>query len=87
MPALALAKPENGAVFCLVPGVPQQKIACQVIGNPADGRLWWFVDGVPAGETLGLAPKVLDLGPGRHNVVCARADGVTAEVAFTVKAD
>ena len=87
VPALALAKPENGAVFCLVPGVPQQKIACQVIGNPADGRLWWFVDGVPAGETLGLAPKVLDLGPGRHNVVCARADGVTAEVAFTVKAD
>ena len=84
---LTISKPENGAVFCLVPGVPQQKIVCQVIGNPESSRLWWFADGVPSGETKGLAPKVFDLGPGKHTVVCATADGVTSEVSFRVTAE
>ena len=86
-PKLAISKPENGAVFCLVPGVPQQKVACQVVGNPASGKLWWFADGVAAGETKGLQPKVFDLGAGRHNVVCTTAEGVTSEVTFTIKAE
>lgn len=86
-PVLTISKPENGAVFCLVPGVPQQKIVCQVIGNPESAKLWWFADGIAVGETTGLQPKVLDLGVGRHNVVCTTAEGATSEVTFTVKAD
>lgn len=84
-PKLTISKPENGAVFCLVPGVPQQRIACQVIGNPDGRRLWWFADGIPSGETTGVQPKVFDLGVGKHTVVCSTADGTASEVTFAVK--
>lgn len=86
-PKLTISKPENGAEFCLVPGVPQQKIVCQVIGNSAAGRLWWFADGVSVGETKGTDPLVLDLGTGKHSVVCSTADGETSEVTFTIKTE
>ncbi|MGN0854599.1 MAG: transglycosylase domain-containing protein [Kiritimatiellia bacterium] len=83
-PPPVLAKPAHGAVFRLVPGVPQQKIVCEVLDNRADTKLWWFVDGRAAGETRGRQPKVLDLGVGHHDVVCSTADGQTAEVSFTI---
>ena len=86
-PKLTIARPENGAEFCLVPGVPQQKIVCQVIGNSSSSRLWWFVDGAAVAETTGLDPFVLDLGEGKHSVVCSTADGEVSEVTFTVKAE
>ena len=56
-----------------------------VAGNTADGRLWWFVDGRPLGETRGDAPFVWTPELGEHTVTCATAEGVTATSAFTVK--
>ena len=53
---LAISRPEDGAVFRLVSGAMDQRIVCQVAGNPAGAKLWWFVDGRPAGESAGLQP-------------------------------
>ena len=82
---LAIVKPADGAEFHLVPGIDQQRVVCTVAGNTADGRLWWFVDGRPLGETVGDAPFVWTPEPGSHTVTCATADGVTAASSFTVK--
>ena len=81
---LSISKPENDATFCLVPGLPQQQIVCQVVGNVADGRLWWFVDGAPAGETKGLAPFAWEPAEGDHVISCATAEGVTSSVRLHV---
>ena len=82
---LSISKPENDATFCLVPGLPQQKVVCQVVGNVADGRLWWFVDGAPSGETVGLAPFAWTPTPGTHLVSCTTADGISSCVRIHVK--
>ena len=82
---LSISKPENDATFCLVPGLPQQRVACQVVGNVPDGRLWWFVDGVPAGETTGLAPFTWTPEAGTHVVSCSTAEGVSSSVRIHVK--
>jgi penicillin-binding protein 1C len=82
---LSISKPENDATFCLVPGLPQQKVVCQVVGNVADGRLWWFVDGVPSGETVGLAPFAWTPSPGTHLVSCTTVDGVSSCVRIHVR--
>ena len=58
-----------------------------MIGNSSSSRLWWFVDGAAVAETTGLDPFVLDLGEGKHSVVCSTADGEVSEVTFTVKAE
>ncbi len=81
---LAIVKPADGAEFHLVPGIDQQRVVCTVAGNTADGRLWWFVDGKPLGETAGDAPFVWTPEIGKHVVTCATADGVTASAGFTV---
>ena len=82
---LAIARPEEGSVFTLMPGVPQQAIMCQVTGNVKGGRLWWFVDGVPAGETVGGASFSVRLDVGRHRLTCSTADGVSAETNIEVR--
>ena len=74
----------DGAEFHLVPGIDQQRVVCTVAGNTADGRLWWFVDGQPLGETVGDAPFAWTPEVGKHVVTCATADGVTASAGFTV---
>ncbi|MCR5414586.1 MAG: transglycosylase domain-containing protein [Kiritimatiellae bacterium] len=84
-PALEIAKPAKGTVFRVMPGMPQQKLVATVIGNPAGGKLWWFIDGVPSGETSGSAPFVADLVPGRHVLSCSREDGFCAETDFSVE--
>lgn len=81
---LEIAKPCNGAEFVLVPGVPQQRIVCRVVGNEEGRTLWWFVDGSPVGETTGAQPKTLALGVGAHTVVCSTREGESAEVSFTL---
>jgi len=81
---LAIVKPADGAEFHLVQGIDQQRVVCTVAGNTASGRLWWFVDGKPFGETAGDAPFVWTPVIGRHVVTCATADGVTASAGFTV---
>ena len=47
-------------------------------------KLWWFVDGVAVGKTVGLTPMVLEFPPGKHYLVCTTAAGKTAEVSFPV---
>ena len=81
---LAISRPEEGATFCRVPGGIRQGIVCQVTGNPEGSKLWWFVDGAPAGESAGLAPFTVDPEPGRHVITCATAEGVTAVVSIQV---
>ena len=81
---LAIVKPADGAEFHLVPGIDQQRVVCTVAGNTADGRIWWFVDGQPLGETIGDAPFVWTPEAGEHVVTCATADGVAASSSFTV---
>ena len=82
---LAIAKPERDAVFRLVPGGPRQRLVATVVGNPDGRRLWWFIDGAPVGETVGTQPFVSDMTPGRHVIVCAAADGESAETSVLVE--
>lgn len=82
---LSISKPENDATFCLVPGLQQQRIACQVVGNVESGRLWWFVDGVPSGETKGLSAFLWTPTFGTHVITCATAEGVNSSVRVHVK--
>ena len=84
---LSIAKPADGSKFRLVDGMPQQKIACSANGNPPEGRLWWFVDGRPAGETRGAGSLAVEMAPGKHAIVCTTAEGVSAEVRCEVVAD
>ena len=82
---LAISRPENNAVFCLVPGLGQQKIICQVVGNPAKTTLWWFDNGVSKGTSTGLDPFVLEMSCGRHVLTCSTAEGVCSSVVISVE--
>ena len=81
---LSIAAPENGAVFTLAPGPVRQQVVCKVHGNAQDGKLWWFLDGAPQGETVGSAPFVCDPGVGEHEVTCASEEGLSASVRFRI---
>ena len=82
--SLSVARPEDGAVFSLVKGMPQQGIVCQAAGNPDGAPLWWFVDGAPAGESEGSRPLKVEMSEGEHVISCATEDGVSASVKITV---
>ncbi len=73
---LAIAKPEDGAKFTLVPGSLKQKIICQAVGNPEGSRLWWFVDGASAGESVGTDPFAADMVAGEHEISCSTAEQI-----------
>jgi len=81
---LALASPEDGAVYELVAGMKQQRIVCRVLNNGRDSRLWWFVDGVACGESTGGEPFPLEMSVGEHRITCSTAGGDTASVTVTV---
>ena len=78
--ALAILRPEDGATFRLVSAAARQGIVCKVTGNPSESRLWWFVDGRPAGESVGETPFAAELGSGEHVISCSTADGDSASV-------
>ena len=82
---LAISRPESDAVFRLVGGAMDQRIVCQVAGNPAGAKLWWFVDGRPAGESVGLQPMTLPMEVGQHEISCSTAEGVSATVRVRVE--
>ena len=82
---LGIASPEDGATFKVVDGMGQQRIVCRATGAANGERLWWFLDGVPAGETEGSAPLAMEMSCGRHRLTCATAQGVAAESSFTVE--
>ena len=85
--ALAIVRPEDGATFSLVPGGVRQRIVFQVAGNPEGAKLWWFMDGAPAGESVGLRPFAVDPVPGKHVVTCATAEGVSATTTIRVETE
>jgi penicillin-binding protein 1C len=82
---LAFRRPTDGAVYRLLPGVANQKVVCHVVGNVEDGRLWWFVDGRPRGETRGTAAFAWEPETGAHRISCSTADGVSASVSIRVE--
>lgn len=81
---LAVAKPEDGAEFTMVDGMPQQRIVCRAAGCAAGEKLWWFVDGAPAGNSEGATAATVAMTPGEHIVTCANAEGVSASSRFSV---
>ena len=83
--SLSISRPEDGAVFVLVDGMPQQGIACQAAGNPDGAPLWWFVDGAPVGESEGSRPFVAEMSAGEHVISCANEAGVSASVRVKVE--
>lgn len=82
---LRILSPTDGAEFVRVSGTLDQRIVCRVAGNGPDVRLWWTVDGVAAGESVGNAPFAVKMTEGRHAIVCATASGGTAEVVVDVR--
>lgn len=84
---LAIRKPDDGAVFRLVESLPSQRIVCTATGNIESGRLWWFVDGQAAGETIGQQKFVWTPELGTHRISCSTANGVSASVSVSVVAD
>ena len=82
---LSLVRPEDGARFRRVPGSLDQRIVCQVGEVAPDTRLWWFVDGAPAGESTGRAPFAAAMTAGAHVVSCATSDGSAASVSISVE--
>ena len=83
-PNLSISYPQEGDCFAVDASTKQARIVCRVLGNAPDVKLWWFVDGVAVGETVGLNPMVLEFPPGKHYLVCTTAAGKTAEVSFSV---
>lgn len=81
---VAISRPNDGSVYRIVKGIDGQRIVCTVVGNTAQGRLWWFVDGRALGETTGTQPFVWTPEPGTHRISCSTADGVAAAVRVTV---
>ncbi len=82
---LEIIKPEDGAQFILVEGMPQQKIVCAAEGAGRDERVWWFLDGVPAGSSTGSAPFALEPAEGEHSILCAAQDGRSAAIKISVR--
>ena len=82
---LAITSPVKGEKFIIVPGALRQKIVCRAAGNAPDAKLWWFVDDIPAGETVGAEPFVSKMSPGEHTVTCSMSGGACASTTFTVE--
>jgi len=84
-PRLAMLSPDPGSVFRLVDGGPSQRLVAKVAGIGEGEKLWWFMDGAPAGETTGSAPYVCGLTPGEHKLSCSTASGASAETTYSVE--
>ena len=84
---LVMVKPEDGAEFRLVPGTLDQRIVCQAGEVPAGTRLWWFVDGSPAGETLDRGALAVAMTPGKHVITCAAESGDVVSSTVSVLAE
>ncbi len=82
---LQISRPEDGAVFKIVPGMRQQRIACQSIGCGKKERLWWFLDGVPVGEAAASDTFAVNMSEGEHVISCATGDGQFASATITVR--
>ena len=80
-----IISPENGANFQLVEGALRERIVFRTHNVKEGEELWWFVDGVQCGKTVGLAPFVLQMEKGEHSVVALDAAGESAAVKVVVR--
>lgn len=82
---LQISRPENDSTFRRVKGMSQQKVVCQILGNPKDAHLWWMQNGVMVGESVGSEPFAAEMAVGTNEVTCVSAEGVSASVRFSVR--
>ncbi|MBQ7667111.1 MAG: hypothetical protein IJS46_03860, partial [Kiritimatiellae bacterium] len=82
---LAIASPQNGAVFAPAAAEVSQGVVFSAANNPDGEKLWWIVDGRFIGETQGGGKLAATLPPGTHEAVCASMDETSAPVSFEVK--
>jgi penicillin-binding protein 1C len=80
-----ILSPENGANFQLVEGALRERIVFRTHNVKEGEELWWFVDGVQCGKTVGLEPFVLQMEKGEHSVVAVNAAGESASVEVIVR--
>ena len=80
-----ILSPENGANFQLVEGALRERIVFRTLNVKEKEELWWFVDGVQCGKTVGLEPFVLQMEKGGHMAVAVNAVGESASVEVIVR--
>ncbi len=80
-----IISPENGATFQLVEGALRERIVFRTLNVKEEEELWWFVDGVQCGKTVGLEPFVLQMEKGEHFVVAVDAVGESASLNVAVR--
>jgi penicillin-binding protein 1C len=80
-----IISPENGANFQFVEGALRERIVFRTHNVKEGEELWWFVDGVQCGKTVGLEPFVLQMEKGEHSVVALDAAGESAAVKVVVR--
>jgi penicillin-binding protein 1C len=79
-----ILSPESGAKFQLVGGTLRERIVFRT-HNVKDGEnLWWFVDGVQCGKTVGREPFIYEMEEGGHTVLALNAAGDSSKVDFEV---
>ena len=80
-----ILSPENGANFQLVDGALCERIVFRTHNVKEGEELWWFVDGVQCGKTVGIEPFVLQMEKGVHMAVAVNAVGESASVEVVVR--
>lgn len=84
--APVIAEPADQSVYRIIPGIPSQAIAAHAGKVTETEALWWFLDAVAIGTTLGSNRLIIQPpAKGVHRLTCATAEGRSASVAFTVK--
>lgn len=79
-----IISPENDAKFQLVGGTLCERIVFRTVDVKDDEILWWFVDGVQSGKTMGPEPFIYEMKEGAHSVLAVSAEGNSAKVDFEV---
>jgi penicillin-binding protein 1C len=80
-----IISPENGANFQLVEGALRERIVFRTLNVKEKEELWWFVDGVQCGKTVGLEPFVLQMEKGEHFIVAVNAEGESVSLEVVVR--
>lgn len=79
-----IISPENDAKFQLVGGTLRERIVFRTVDVKDDEILWWFVDGVQCGKTVGSEPFVYEMEEGAHSVLAVSAAGDSSKIDFEV---
>jgi membrane carboxypeptidase/penicillin-binding protein PbpC len=62
----------------------RERIVFRTADAKDDEILWWFVDGVQCGKTVGLEPFIYEMEEGAHCVLAVNAAGDSSKVDFEV---